>query len=91
MSALSTTAVPATQQEVEEWVAAQYRALNLPATSPDSDFFGLGGTSLAAMRLIAKVEEVFGEGTLPPDDLYDNTTVRAMAALISANAATNPS
>jgi FkbM family methyltransferase len=48
----------------------------------DSDFFDLGGNSLTAVRLIAHVENIFGEGVLSPDIIFSNGTLRHMAAAI---------
>lgn len=67
------------------WVTEVCRDLNLPVDGPEDDFFAAGGTSLTAMRLIAKVEERFGEDALPPDDLYERSTLGEIAASIRRN------
>lgn len=47
----------------------------------DDDFFDLGGESLHAFALGARVQREFGV-TLSPRDFFDCATVRAMAAAI---------
>ncbi|MEV7097923.1 acyl carrier protein [Amycolatopsis sp. NPDC051045] len=71
---------------VERWVIDACVALGLPAQSPSDDFFALGGTSLSVIRLVARAEEEFGEDCLPPDELYEESTVRGIAGLITRNA-----
>lgn len=72
---------------VEAWLTESFRDLGLNAVGAEDDFFELGGTSLAATRLIAKVEETYGEDALPPDDLYEQPRIREIAASIARNAA----
>lgn len=67
------------------WVTETCRELGLPVTSADDDFFEIGGTSLAAVRLLAKVEEVYGVDALPPDDLFARSTIRELARSIEVN------
>ncbi|MGW4564093.1 phosphopantetheine-binding protein [Streptomyces sp. NPDC004561] len=87
MTIQETTAIrPATREEIENWVVESCRSLGLPAQDATSDFFAIGGTSLAAARLIAAAEELFGEDALPPDDLYENSALSAVAAVIHAHA-----
>jgi pyochelin synthetase len=59
--------------------------LRVPPASidPDSDFFDLGGDSLAAARIFTGVRKRFGV-SITLDRLYDVRTVRAMAACIEA-------
>lgn len=69
--------------EIEAWVAETWRTLGLQVQDSTSDFFAVGGTSLAAARFIAGVEEVFGEDALPPEYLYETPTVQAVADVIA--------
>ena len=56
------------------------RALGVTGLGVDDDFFlALGGDSLAAVQILAAVEEVFGQG-LPLDAFHEATTVGTMAA-----------
>jgi acyl carrier protein len=71
--------------QTEQWVLDRCRRLGLPAADTASDFFAIGGTSLAAMRLIAAAEERFGEGALPPDDLYEHSALGEIASVIRKN------
>jgi acyl carrier protein len=48
----------------------------------DDDFFDLGGASLHAFAVIARVQQAFGI-TLSPRDLLGGGTVGAMAALVA--------
>ncbi|SER22368.1 acyl carrier protein [Actinokineospora terrae] len=75
-------------------VAAIWReVLNREAVDPDDDFFAVGGTSLAAVKFLAEVEEVFGIDVLTPEDLYRGSTFTEVLAVIEANsgAAVEPS
>ncbi|EWM18603.1 phosphopantetheine-binding protein [Kutzneria sp. 744] len=71
--------------DIEKWVLGAFQDLGLTVTDVDGDFFEAGGTSLTAIKLIAKVEERFGEDTLPPDDLFATGGVRDVAATIRRN------
>ena len=70
--------------DVETWVLDACRDLGLRLDGPDDDFFDGGGNSLSAMKLIARVEEEFGEDALPPEDLFTDSTVRQIAARIES-------
>jgi pyochelin synthetase len=56
------------------------------AIGPDSNFYDLGGDSLAAARVFTGVRKQFGQ-SITLDRLYDVRTVRAMAAFIEAGQA----
>lgn len=73
---------PLSQEELEQWVVTTCRDLGLGTENADSDFFGAGGTSLTAIRLIARAEEEFGEDTLTPEELFARSSVRDIAAAI---------
>ncbi|GLW70763.1 hypothetical protein Kpho02_30620 [Kitasatospora phosalacinea] len=72
-------------QALQEWVSDACRGLGLDLPDPENDFFESGGTSLTAIRLISRAEEVFGEDALPPEDLFAHSTVREIAAAIDRN------
>lgn len=72
---------------VEEWVVAACRELGLPVEGADADFFAVGGSSLTAVKLMAKAEEQFGEDALPPEDLFERSRLTDIAATIRKNAA----
>lgn len=57
------------------------------AVRPDADFFDLGGNSLTAVRLLARLEERLGEDALAPDAIFTDPTFGALAALIETGAA----
>ena len=55
----------------------------------DDDLFELGGHSLLAMRIAARVRDELGVG-LPPEDLFERSTVAALAERIDELAAGGP-
>jgi pyochelin synthetase len=59
--------------------------LQVPAADigPDTDFYDLGGDSLAAARIFTVVRKRFGVG-ITLDQLHQVRTVRAMAAFVAA-------
>lgn len=75
----------ADEQHLETWLISTCQALGLNVTAAEDDFFEAGGTSLSAVKLIARVEETFGEDALPPDDLFAESSVRALASVIKRN------
>jgi acyl carrier protein len=72
-------------EDTELWVVHTCHDLGLHMEGADADFFEEGGTSLTAIRLIARVEAEFGEDALPPEDFFEASTVRDIAATITAN------
>ncbi len=65
---------------VERAVARSFeRVLGLESLAADDDFFDCGGTSLAALRLVADLEGSFAT-KLPLASLYEHPTVAGMAA-----------
>lgn len=60
--------------------------LKIPVTYHTSDFFALGGDSLDATRLQARIEQAFGV-RLTLDSFYENSTIAELAAYISARVA----
>ena len=63
----------------EAWLAERWEAvLGVAPTSPGSDFFDLGGSSLAAARLVTTLRERFPAVTVA--ELYDHPELSAMAA-----------
>ncbi|MEU7059054.1 phosphopantetheine-binding protein [Streptomyces sp. NPDC046197] len=73
------------EQHVEQWLISECQALGLNVATVQDDFFEAGGTSLSAMKLIARVDEAFGEDALPPDDLFADSSIRALASQIERN------
>jgi nonribosomal peptide synthetase protein BlmX len=70
------------QGETEEVLAAIWcQTLSLETVGRDDDFFEIGGESLRAMQVMAKVTKVFGL-ELSVRCLYDSPTLAAMADAI---------
>ena len=72
----------------EEWTPLQRQladiwksVLKAPKVDMHSDFFALGGDSLAATRLSAGIEQAVGV-ELQLEDLYENPTVKALAGVV---------
>ncbi|MGW5134445.1 amino acid adenylation domain-containing protein [Streptomyces sp. NPDC004135] len=57
------------------------RVLDAPGIGPDANYFDLGGTSIAGITLLREARTRFG-ARITFADLYQNPTVRQMAALI---------
>ncbi|WP_434969040.1 Pls/PosA family non-ribosomal peptide synthetase [Microbacterium sp. bgisy207] len=79
--------VPGAEQPVaglstnEAWLAEQWQAvLGFPADDRSSDFFDLGGGSLAAAQLASRVRVRLPEFTVA--DIYDMPRLGAMASLL---------
>jgi acyl-CoA synthetase (AMP-forming)/AMP-acid ligase II/thioesterase domain-containing protein/acyl carrier protein len=56
--------------------------LGLPNVGRHDDFFEIGGDSLQALNLLARIEQVFGNA-LPPSTLLEAPTVEQLAAVIA--------
>ncbi|MEU7203520.1 MupA/Atu3671 family FMN-dependent luciferase-like monooxygenase [Streptomyces sp. NPDC045470] len=62
--------------------------LTADAIGPDASFFDLGGHSIAAIRLVNRAREVFGQ-EYPMVRFYQEPTVRAMAAYLAGDTGTD--
>lgn len=68
------------------WLAEQWRrVIGVPA-SPDSDFFDIGGTSLAAAQLVSQLRQ--RAPTMSVADIYEYPILSAMAARVDDLAGT---
>jgi acyl-coenzyme A synthetase/AMP-(fatty) acid ligase/acyl carrier protein len=68
--------------DTQEWLAAQFAdLLDVSAVSAGDDLFALGGDSIAATRLAARVARDFGL-TVPLPDVFAAATLEGIAALI---------
>ncbi|MQA25683.1 MAG: amino acid adenylation domain-containing protein, partial [Micromonosporaceae bacterium] len=73
--------------EVEHWLARQWaELLSLERVSATEDFFALGGTSIFAMQVAARVRQRFGIG-LAVREIFARPTVRALAERLAAEPA----
>lgn len=71
---------PATETEAR-LIAIWREILSLPAISPEDDWFHIGGHSIQALRMFARVHRDFGK-TLPFSTLLTASTPRTLAAAI---------
>lgn len=68
---------------VEAVVAALYSEfLGVAVVDPDASFFALGGNSLVAVQLVARLRDMF-QVDIPLSGLYQSNSVRAIAALVA--------
>ncbi|MEU8897649.1 Pls/PosA family non-ribosomal peptide synthetase [Nocardia sp. NPDC048505] len=68
-----------------QWVAGLWDAiLGAEATGPDTDFFDLGGGSLAAAQLVAALRERYPRVAVA--DLYDHPRLGALAEFLDGSA-----
>ncbi|AKN74580.1 31-O-demethyl-FK506 methyltransferase [Streptomyces sp. PBH53] len=83
-AAVPPAAVPRTAR-VEVFTRIWASIFGADAVRPDADFFDLGGDSLTAMRLLARLEEQLGEDVLEPDMIFTESTYGALAAAVQAS------
>jgi phthiocerol/phenolphthiocerol synthesis type-I polyketide synthase E len=75
--------------EIESRIGAIWtELLGVEAIDVDDDFFALGGHSLMATRIIARIEEQFG-ARLSLRDLFEGPSIRRLAAKVVAQGAAN--
>ncbi|GAA3437546.1 condensation domain-containing protein [Kutzneria kofuensis] len=82
---VDTVAQPASSDVTESVAGLWAKALKAPDVRADSDYFALGGTSIAGIGLLREIESRFG-ARLTFADLYANRTVGELAALIEQRA-----
>ncbi len=82
---LQPASAPRNETEEKLWVIAK-SVLDIDDVGVDDDFFAVGGTSLLAMRYLARVSDVFGVH-VGPNDIIRAPTVATLAELITARSA----
>ncbi|GGV29024.1 hypothetical protein GCM10010182_60030 [Actinomadura cremea] len=73
------------EQRLREWLLGTCQDLGLPLRHDEDDFFEAGGTSLSAAKLIGRAEEAFGEDALPPEALFEGSTVGEIVVTLVKN------
>ncbi|WP_156757533.1 Pls/PosA family non-ribosomal peptide synthetase [Actinokineospora pegani] len=74
----------------ETWLAGLWQdILGAPITSPDADFFALGGGSLTAAQLVSRIRA--DHPAIAVADLYQHPTLAGLAELVDATAASTQS
>ncbi|HEY4056408.1 MAG TPA: phosphopantetheine-binding protein, partial [Kofleriaceae bacterium] len=87
-NALPATAAPpvepaAPSSDLAQTLAVEFAALlELPSVGLDDSLFQLGGNSMTAVLLVARIEELF-EIELPLRDVFDEPTPRALAVRVT--------
>ncbi len=71
--------------DIEIWLREAFAELGLPLAQADPHFFEIGGSSLTAIKLIAKVDASYGECALSPTDLFERPRLSMIAETIRAN------
>ncbi|MFI2214460.1 Pls/PosA family non-ribosomal peptide synthetase [Streptomyces sp. NPDC020141] len=72
--------------ETEAWLAAQWaEILGATVTGPDTDFFAVGGGSLAAAQLVSRIRERYATGSV--GDVYQHPALGALARTLEAGPA----
>lgn len=71
--------------DITAWVVRACKDLGLQVETGEDDFFEAGATSLTAVKLIERTEEKFGVDSLPPEDLFERSTLAGIAATILSN------
>lgn len=75
-------------ETVAQWLVSACASLGLGVVNAADDFFAVGGTSMLAIKLIARIEDTFGEDVLPPSDLFIIRNLNGVAQTIHGNLAT---
>jgi acyl carrier protein len=78
--------VPVSEEEITAWCreyVASLLEVPLTAVDPDTDFDRLGVDSALAVSLLVEVEDRYGI-ELPPEALFENPTISALAACLRA-------
>jgi acyl carrier protein len=72
-----------TMTATERAIAEMWRdLLGVSEIDTTDDFFDLGGTSLTAIKLLQRVEGVFGSDALTPDALYADGRLASVAKAV---------
>jgi len=80
---------PSARSELEGKIAAVWaQVLGLPEVDPQANFFDLGGDSLLLLAVHAELQKVV-EAQIQVVDLFDYTTVRALAHKLAGSAPRN--
>ena len=81
-------ASPEGKELVHRLVQLWQTTLNVPTAGPDDNFFDLGGHSMAAAQLFARIEQEIGR-SVPLAVLFHSPTPIALANWIGANSTSN--
>ncbi|OLT20846.1 phosphopantetheine-binding protein [Actinomadura sp. CNU-125] len=79
------------KEEIVEWCRhylANLLSVSIETVDPDADFDRLGVDSALAVSLLIDVEEHYGVD-LPPEALFENPSINAVAAYLHAQITEN--
>ena len=90
---IAPVAVPARppESETERWLEEQWRTVipGVGSLRVDDDFFSVGGHSLPAVELFARIEHDLGLD-LPVSAIFDAPTIKTLARMIDSARSANP-
>lgn len=76
---------PATVESIQRSLTQMWQELlGIDHVEPDADFFDLGGNSLTAIKLLARVDAIYGADALSPDTLFTSAQIGELASAIAA-------
>lgn len=70
--------------DTEKWMMDAWHQIGLDPSEPQCDFFEVGGASLAAMYLIALVDEKYGENIVTTEEIFEKRTIRNLSMMIDS-------
>lgn len=84
LPSMDTSGQTSSLEGTEAWLAEQWaEILGTSVTTPDAEFFAIGGSSLGAARLVALIRARFPNVSV--SDIYQNPALGALAGVLDAS------